>query len=426
MRILVVGSGGREHTFVWKIVQSPLVEKVYCVPGNPGIAQIAECRSIPLEDNFSAIADFAETKKIDLTVVGPEDPLAKGIVDVFRARGLRAFGPDRKAAILEASKDFAKQLMAQNDIPTAAYRTFEKADAAIAYLKEINAPVFIKADGLAAGKGVIPGLTLDAAVKAVQEVMVDRNFGSAGDKVVIEEALFGEEASFTVLTDGVSCLPFVSSQDHKMSLDGDKGKNTGGMGAYSPAPVMTPELSEQVMNTIVRPAISAMVSEERTFKGILYVGLMITDAGPKVIEFNCRLGDPEAQVLLTRMESDLVPLLDACIDGTLDKAQCEWKSEAATCVVMASGGYPDPYETGKVITGLERANALENVTVFHAGTQMQNGDIATGGGRVLGVTALAPDIRSAIGQAYRGVEEIHFDQAHFRTDIGYRALDRTS
>jgi phosphoribosylamine--glycine ligase len=426
MRILVVGSGAREHTFVWKIVQSPLVEKVYCVPGNPGIAQIAECRSIPLEDNFSAIADFAETEKIDLTVVGPEDPLAKGIVDVFQARGLRAFGPDRKAAILEASKDFAKRLMAQNNIPTAAYRTFEGADAAIAYLEEINAPVFIKADGLAAGKGVIPGLTLDAAVKAVQEIMVDRNFGSAGDKVVIEEALFGEEASFTVLTDGVSCLPFVSSQDHKMSLDGDKGKNTGGMGAYSPAPVMTTELSKQVMDTIVQPAISAMASEGRTFKGILYVGLMITEAGPKVIEFNCRLGDPEAQVLLTRMESDLVPMLDACIDGTLDKVECKWKPEAATCVVMASGGYPDPYETGKVITGLDRANALEDVTVFHAGTQMRNGDIATGGGRVLGVTALASDIKSAIEGAYRGVKEIHFDQAHFRTDIGYRALDRAS
>ena len=426
MRILVVGSGAREHTFVWKIVQSPLVEKVYCVPGNPGIAQIAECRSIPLEDNFSAIADFAETEKIDLTVVGPEDPLAKGIVDVFQARGLRAFGPDRKAAILEASKDFAKRLMAQNGIPTAAYRTFEGADASIAYLEEINAPVFIKADGLAAGKGVIPGLMLDAAVKAVQEIMVDRNFGSAGDKVVIEEALFGEEASFTVLTDGVSCLPFVSSQDHKMSLDGDKGKNTGGMGAYSPAPVMTTELSKQVMDTIVQPAISAMASEGRTFKGILYVGLMITEAGPKVIEFNCRLGDPEAQVLLTRMESDLVPMLDACIDGTLDKVECKWKPEAATCVVMASGGYPDPYETGKVITGLDRANALEDVTVFHAGTQMRNGDIATGGGRVLGVTALASDIKSAIEGAYRGVKEIHFDQAHFRTDIGYRALDRAS
>jgi phosphoribosylamine--glycine ligase len=426
MRVLVVGSGAREHTFVWKIVQSPLVEKVYCVPGNPGIAQIAECRSIPLEDNFSAIADFAETEKIDLTVVGPEDPLAKGIVDVFQARGLRAFGPDRKAAILEASKDFAKRLMAENGIPTAAYRTFEDADASIAYLEEINAPVFIKADGLAAGKGVIPGLTLDAAVKAVQEIMVDRNFGSAGDKVVIEEALFGEEASFTVLTDGVSCLPFVSSQDHKMSLDGDKGKNTGGMGAYSPAPVMTTELSKQVMDTIVQPAISAMASEGRTFKGILYVGLMITEAGPKVIEFNCRLGDPEAQVLLTRMESDLVPMLDACIDGTLDKVECKWKPEAATCVVMASGGYPDPYETGKVITGLDRANALEDVTVFHAGTQMRNGDIATGGGRVLGVTALASDIKSAIEGAYRGVKEIHFDQAHFRTDIGYRALDRAS
>ncbi len=426
MRILVVGSGAREHTFVWKIVQSPLVEKVYCVPGNPGIAQIADCRSIPLEDDFSGLADFAETEKIDLTVVGPEDPLAKGIVDVFQTRGLRAFGPDRKAAILEASKDFAKRLMTENGIPTAVHRTFGEADAAIAYLEALNAPVFIKADGLAAGKGVIPGLTLDAAVKAVQEIMVDRNFGNAGDKVVIEEALFGEEASFTVLTDGVHTLPFVSSQDHKMSLDGDLGKNTGGMGAYSPAPVMTPELSEQVMDTIVRPAINGMASEGRTFKGILYVGLMITDAGPKVIEFNCRLGDPEAQVLLTRMESDLVPMLEACIDGTLDKVECKWKPEVATCVVMASGGYPAPYETGKVISGLDRANALENVTVFHAGTQMKNGDIATGGGRVLGITALAPDIRSAIEGAYRGVAEIHFDQAHFRSDIGYRALDRVS
>ena len=426
MRILIVGSGAREHTIAWKIVQSSLVEKVCCVPGNPGMARVAECRSISLEDNFSAIADFAETERIDLTVVGPEDPLARGIVDVFQARGLRAFGPDRKAAILEASKDFAKRLMAQNGIPTATYRTFEDADTAIAYLEEINVPVFVKADGLAAGKGVIPGLTLDTAVKAVQEIMVDRNFGSAGDKVVIEEALFGEEASFTVLTDGVSCLPFVSSQDHKMSLDGDRGKNTGGMGAYSPAPVMTPELSEQVMNTIVHPAIGAMASEGRTFKGILYVGLMITEAGAKVIEFNCRLGDPEAQVLLTRMESDLVPLLDACIDGTLDKVECKWKPEAAACVVMASGGYPDAYETGKVITGLDRADALEGVTVFHAGTQRRNGDVATGGGRVLGVTALARDIRSAIEGAYRGVEEIHFDQAHFRTDIGYRTLDRAS
>lgn len=426
MKVLVIGGGGREHVIAWKIAQSTAVEKVFCVPGNPGIAQVADCRSIPLEDNFAELTDFAESEKIDLTVVGPEQPLANGLVDVFYERGLRAFGPNRKAAILESSKDFAKQLMVDNNIPTAAHRTFDNPGAAIAYLKGINTPVFVKADGLAAGKGAIRGQTQDEAIKAVQQIMVDRAFGSAGNKVVIEEMLVGEEASFTVLTDGVHCLPLVSSQDHKPALDGDRGKNTGGMGAYSPAPAITPEIHTQVMNTVVCPTIRAMREAGHPFKGVLYVGLMIAGAEVKVLEFNCRFGDPEAQVLLPRMESDLVPLLDACVDGGLDKIEVEWHSGAAVCVVMASGGYPDAYEKGKAITGLETANSLEGVTVFHAGTKTENGHITTNGGRVLGVTALASEVREAINRAYRGVGEIHFDQAYFRRDIGHRVLDRES
>jgi phosphoribosylamine---glycine ligase len=425
MKVLVVGKGGREHTLAWKIAQSPRVEKLYCVPGNPGIAQVAECRSISLENNFAALADFAEAEKIDLTVIGPEDPLANGVVDVLRERGLKAFGPDRRAAFLEASKNFSKGLMRKQNIPTAEYRTFNQPDPAIDYIKKINRPVFVKADGLAAGKGAIPGRTTDEAIQAVKQIMVDRAFGGAGDKVVIEEELIGEEASFTVLTDGTHCLPFVSSQDHKMSLDSDQGKNTGGMGAYSPAPVITPELHQYVMQSVVYPTIQEMAAEGRPFKGVLYVGLMITDEGTKVLEYNCRFGDPEAQVLFPRMASDLVPVLEACADGTLDQIEVEWKPEAAACVVMASGGYPDPYETGKVITGLDHAEALDGVTVFHAGTAAQNGRIVTDGGRVLGVTALGDDLKSAIEQAYRGVAEIHFEPVHFRRDIGYRALARS-
>jgi phosphoribosylamine--glycine ligase len=424
MKVLVIGGGGREHALVWKIAQSPRVEKVYCVPGNAGIAEIADCRSLSLEDNFSQLADFAQAERMNLTVVGPENPLADGLVDVFQARGLRVFGPNQRAAIIEASKDFAKRLMVKNGVPTAAYCTFDAPDAAIAYIKDVNTPVFVKANGLAAGKGAIPGLTQEAAIQAVQLLMVERVFGTAGNQVVIEEALFGEEASFIVLTDGVHCLPLVSSQDHKMSCDGDTGKNTGGMGAYSPAPVMTPELRDEVMQTIVYPTIRGMQAEGRPFKGVLYVGLMINEAGPKVIEFNCRLGDPEAQVILPRLQSDLIPLLEACIDGGLNQAACEWKSGAAACVVMASGGYPDAYETGKAITGLDRAKALEDVVVFHAGTKNQNGNIVTAGGRVLGVTALGKDIKTAIERAYHAVGQIHFDKAHFRRDIGYRALER--
>ncbi len=423
MKILVIGQGGREHTLVWKLAQSQFVEKIYCTPGNPGIAQIAE--TIPMPDQFSDLADWAESEKIALTVVGPEAPLAEGIVDVFIERGLKIFGPDKRAARLEASKDFAKQLMLKNEIPTAEHQTFEDADDAITYIKTRNAPVFVKANGLAAGKGVIPGRTVAEAIQAVKTILVDRAFGDAGDSVVIEEELIGEEASFTVLTDGSYCLPFVSSQDHKMSHDGDTGKNTGGMGAYSPAPVITPELHDYVMKRIVYPTVNGMADIGRLFRGVLYVGLMITDAGPKVVEFNCRFGDPEAQVLLPRLKSDLVPLLIACIDGTLEQhADVQWHDEAAACVVMASGGYPNPYETGEVITGLEDADAIEGVTVFHAGTKRDGENVVTAGGRVLGVTAVAGGLHDAIQQAYQGVSAIHFDKAHARSDIGYRALEK--
>ena len=423
MKILVVGQGGREHALVWKLVQSPLVEKIYCTPGNPGISQLAE--SMPMPDRFTDLADWAAAQDIGLTVVGPEAPLAEGIVDVFSERGLKAFGPDKRAARLEASKDFAKRLMLENDIPTAEHQTFMDAEEAMAYVEDQNTPIFVKANGLAAGKGVIPGRTFKEAVQAVTTILIDKAFGDAGDSVVIEEELIGEEASFTVLTDGSYCLPFVSSQDHKMSHDGDTGKNTGGMGAYSPAPVITPELHDDVMQRIVYPTVKGMADIGRPFKGVLYVGLMITDAGPKVIEFNCRFGDPEAQVLFPRLKSDLVPLLIACTDGTLEQhADVQWHNEAAACVAMASGGYPDPYQTGKVITGLEDANAIEGITVFHAGTGQNGENIVTAGGRVLGVTAVAGGLHDAIQLAYQGVSAIHFDKAHARNDIGHRALER--
>ena len=341
MKILVVGQGGREHTLVWKLAQSPLVEKIYCTPGNPGIAKIAEL--LPMPTQFTELANWAESQDITLTVVGPEAPLAEGIVDVFSERGLKAFGPDKRASYLEASKDFAKQLMVKNGIPTAEHQTFTDAEEAMAYVEDRNAPVFVKANGLAAGKGVIPGRTFKEALQAVTTILVDKAFGEAGDSVVIEEELIGEEASFTVLTDGTYCLPFVSSQDHKMSHDGDTGKNTGGMGAYSPAPVITPELHDDIMQRIVYPTVNGMADIGRPFKGVLYVGLMITDAGPKVVEFNCRFGDPEAQVLLPRLKSDVVPVLMACMDGTLEQhADVQWHDAAAACVVMASGGVSRP------------------------------------------------------------------------------------
>ena len=424
MKILVIGEGGREHALVWKIAQSPLVEKIYCTPSNAGIAQIAE--SIPMPDRFTELADWAASENIALTIVGPEAPLAEGIVDIFQDRGLKAFGPNKCAARLEASKDFAKQLMVQNGIPTAAHHTFVDVEEAMAYVEDQNTPVFVKANGLAAGKGVIPGRTFKEAAQAVTTILIDKAFGDAGDSVVIEEELIGEEASFTVLTDGTYCFPFVSSQDHKMSHNGDTGKNTGGMGAYSPAPVITAELHDYVMTRVVYPTVKGMANIGSPFKGVLYVGLMITETGPKVLEFNCRFGDPEAQVLLPRLKSDLVPLLMACVDETLgQQPDVQWHDAAAACVIMASGGYPDPYQTGVTITGLEEADAIEGVTVFHAGTKQDGENIVTAGGRVLGVTALAGGLHDAIQRAYQGVSAIQFADAHFRNDIGHRALEKS-
>lgn len=422
MKILVVGQGGREHALVWKLAQSEIVEKIYCTPGNAGIAQVAE--TLPMPKSFTELAAWARAEGIALTVVGPEAPLADGIVDVFEAHGLKAFGPNKRAARLEASKDFAKTLMAENGIPTAASRTFTDADTAIRYVQTEGSPVFVKADGLAAGKGVIPGRTPAAATEAIKTILIEKAFGDAGDRVVIEEELIGEEASFTVLTDGTYCIPLVSSQDHKMSHDGDTGKNTGGMGAYAPAPVVTPELHDYVMERVVYPTVQGMAAIGSPFKGVLYVGLMITDAGPKVLEYNCRFGDPEAQVLLPRLKSDLAPLLAACVDGTLEQyADVRWHDAAAACVVMASGGYPDPYQTGEVITGLAAAEAIDGVNVFHAGTKRIDGNVVTDGGRVLGVTAIAEDLRAAMQRAYQGVAAVHFADAHFRNDIGHRALE---
>lgn len=423
MKILVIGQGGREHTLVWKIAQSPLVEKIYCTPSNAGIAQIAE--TVSIGDDYTDLAKWANSNNIDLTVVGPEAPLAEGIVDIFNEHNLTVFGPNKKAAQIEGSKDFAKQLMAKNRIATASHSTFTDADKAIEYIKNIGTSVFVKADGLAAGKGVIPGRSIDEAIQAVKTILVDRAFGDAGNSIVIEEELIGEEASFTVLSDGTNCLPFVSSQDHKMSQDGDTGKNTGGMGAYSPAPVITPDIHDYVMERIVYPTIKGMAKIGCTFKGVLYVGLMMTETGPKVLEYNCRFGDPETQVLLPRLKSDLIPLFLACIDGSLDEYNdVEWYTQAAACVVMASGGYPDPYQTGKIITGLSEAESIEEVNVFHAGTKQDNGNVVTAGGRVLGVTALGENLKTAIETAYKGVSEIHFDEAYCRKDIGHRALSR--
>ncbi|HIE33309.1 MAG TPA: phosphoribosylamine--glycine ligase [Thermodesulfobacteriaceae bacterium] len=423
MKILVIGGGGREHALSWKLAQSPQVERVFCAPGNAGIAEEEKCECVPLSPlDFEALAQFAREKGVDLTVVGPEDPLARGLADYFREKGLRVFGPSAKAAQIEASKVFTKELLARYGIPTAAFEVFDDPEAAKRYVEKKGAPIVVKADGLCAGKGVVVCRTVEEALQAIDRIMVEKVFGEAGKRVIIEECLFGEEASFMVITDGETVLPLPTSQDHKPLLDGDQGPNTGGMGAYSPAPVVTPELAETIMETIMRPTIEALAKEGAPYFGVLYGGLMISEGKPYVLEFNCRFGDPEAQPVLMRLESDLVELMEAAFSGKLSEIEIRLRPGAAVCVVMASQGYPGKYEKGKVITGLEKTAQMMGVKVFHAGTAKKDGQIVTAGGRVLGVTAIAPDIPSAIKRAYEAVEKIHFEGAHFRRDIGSKAL----
>jgi len=430
MRVLVVGSGGREHTLVWKIAQSGKVKQIFCAPGNAGIARQAQLVDIKADD-IEALSGFALKENIDLTIIGPEAPLVDGITDHFREKGLKVFGPSAQAAQLEGSKIFAKEIMTKYNVPTAAYKVFDNSANAKDHIREKGAPIIVKADGLAAGKGVIVAQTVEEALNAIDDIMEDKVFGSAGEKVLIEECLIGEEASILAITDGENIIPLVSSQDHKRVFDNDQGPNTGGMGAYSPAPVITDELLEEIMRTIISPVVKGMKQEGKTYKGILYAGLMITDNGPQVIEFNVRLGDPETQVILPRLKSDLVEVIEAAIEGTLDRVQLEWDDRRCVCVVMASGGYPGKYEKGKEISGLGQAARDKDVVVFHAGTSYKNGSQKTAqpvcvssGGRVLGVTALGDDIKKAISKAYGAVDKISFEGAHFRRDIACRALNR--
>jgi phosphoribosylamine--glycine ligase len=422
MKILLVGSGGREHALAWKLAQSERVEKLYCAPGNAGVAKVAERLDIQATD-LDGLARFARGERIDLTVVGPEAPLVDGIAERFERDDLRVFGPSRRAAELEGSKVFAKNLMRRHGIPSADYQVFEDLDKARAYIEERNSPLVVKADGLAAGKGVIVCSTPEEAADAAERVL-GGEFGEAGARVVVEERLVGEEASILALTDGSTIAPLASSQDHKAVFDGDKGPNTGGMGAYSPAPVVTDEVMERVIREVLVPTVHGMAKADRPYKGVLYAGIMVTAQGPKVLEFNVRMGDPETQPLLVRLKSDIVPLLEAVIDGTLDEQELRWDERAAVCVVMASGGYPGAYEKGKVISGLDEAAKEPEAAVFHAGTAEKDGEIVTAGGRVLGVTALGDPIKDAIDRAYRVTGLITWDGVQYRRDIGAKAVKR--
>ncbi len=423
MKILVIGGGGREHALVWKIAQSPLVSKVYCAPGNPGTAELAENLPIAV-DQLDKLLAFAYEAKIDLTVVGPEQPLSLGIVDLFEAHGLKVFGPSKEAALIEGSKAFSKDLMHKYNVPTAAYGVFTDLKEAEAFIKRTGAPIVVKADGLAAGKGVIIAQTCEEAVDAVRDMLSGNAFGAAGSRVVIEEFLTGEEASFLVITDGKNILPLASAQDHKAIFDGDQGPNTGGMGAYSPAPVVTPAIHDIAMRQVLQPAIDGMAAEGRPYRGVLYAGLMVKDGGVKTLEFNARFGDPECQPLLMRMKSDIVPVLLAVANGDLTGCELEWHDKAAVCVVMASEGYPGEYRKGDSISGLDAAAGLDDTYVFHAGTAAKEGLVITNGGRVLGVTSLGTTVREAIAGAYRAVAQITWSGVQYRSDIGRKALDR--
>lgn len=421
MKILIVGSGGREHAIAWKIAQSPLAEKIYCAPGNAGIAEYAECVPIGAME-FDKLTAFAKEKKIDLTVIGMDDPLVGGVVDAFEAEGLRVFGPRKNAAILEGSKAFSKELMKKYHIPTAAYETFDDPEKALAYLETARMPIVLKADGLALGKGVLICQNLDEAKAGVKEIMEDKKFGSAGNKMVIEEFMTGREVSVLSFVDGKTIQIMTSAQDHKRAGDGDTGLNTGGMGTFSPSPFYTPEVDAYCKKYIYQPTVDAMAAEGRPFKGIIFFGLMLTADGPKVLEYNARFGDPETQVVLPRMKNDIVEVFEACIDGTLDQLSLDFEDNAAVCVVMASAGYPVKYEKGFAIHGLDRFKEKDGYYVFHAGTKKNGEDIVTNGGRVLGVTAKGEDLKKARANVYEAVTWIDFANAFYRHDIG-KAID---
>ena len=422
MNVMVVGGGGREHAIIKKLKENQSIETIYALPGNGGIAADAVCVDIGAKE-IEKIAEFAVQKQIDLAVVAPDDPLVMGAVDLLRARGIKTFGPDKKAAIIEGSKAFSKDLMKKYKIPTASYETFSDPAAAITYLETAEAPIVIKADGLALGKGVVIAETIEEARDAVRSMMEDKVFGESGSRVVIEEFLTGPEVSVLAFTDGKTMVPMVSSMDHKRALDGDRGLNTGGMGTVAPNPYYTPEIAARCMQEIFLPTVAAMQAEGCPFKGCLYFGLMLTPDGPTVIEYNCRFGDPETQVVLPLLESDLLTIMEATTNGTLDKTEVRFRDGAAACVILASGGYPLAYEKGKGITGLDNGqlNAAD-VTVYHAGTAVKEGRLVTNGGRVLGVTATADTLPEALKKAYAATESIHFDKLHKRSDIGARAL----
>lgn len=421
MKVLIVGSGGREHAIAYSCAKSPRVDKLYCAPGNAGIAQIAECVPIGAME-FDKLVAFAREKEIDLTVIGMDDPLVGGIVDVFEANGLRVFGPRKNAAILEGSKAFSKDLMKKYNIPTAAYETFTSAEDAIKYLETADYPIVLKADGLALGKGVLICNTKEEAQDGVKTLMLDKKFGSAGNTIVIEEFMTGREVSVLSFVDGNTIKIMSSAQDHKRAQDGDKGLNTGGMGNFSPSPFYTPEVDEFCKKYIYQATVDAMKAEGRPFKGVIFFGLMLTPKGPKVLEYNARFGDPEAQVVLPRMKNDIIDVFEACIDGTLDKIDLQFEDNACVCVVLASEGYPLSYEKGKLITGLENFEGKEDYYCFHAGTKLTDEGIVTNGGRVLGITAKGATLKEARAKAYEATEWVHFDNKYMRHDIG-KAID---
>ncbi len=423
MKILVIGSGAREHAICWKASQSRRVDKIFAAPGNGGMAELAQCVDIN-SDDINALADFAKINKISVTITGPEAPLAAGIVNKFNQRGLRIFGPSMEMAKLEASKVFAKETMARLRIPTADFMVFDDAKYAMQYIEKRNTSLVIKADGLAQGKGVFVCKDKSEALDAVKMIMVDKKFGAAGARIIVEDCLEGEEASIIIISDGRHFTVLPSSQDHKRIYDEDKGPNTGGMGAYSPAPVINGKLDEIIKNQILKPVISGLNEEGTPFKGALYAGLMITKDGPKVLEFNVRFGDPETQAILPKLKTGFIQAVEASIDGNIETVNLEWDSRPCVCVVCASKGYPETYKKGFVISGLKEAGAIEDVVVFHAGTKLQEQGCVTSGGRVLGVTALGKDIKQAIERAYKACEKIHFDGIYYRKDIGYRALKR--